>query len=224
MTALARTPLHHWHARAGARFVVIDGWEVAAGYGGVGDQTTAGLAFADVSAFAKVSLLGRGVAALCAERFRDTPAMRPGGVAVLGEKGRDLACRLSDDHLLILGSTVRAAWQLPMSEDVTHSSAGFWLFGAAIPELMRHLTARDVSPTAFPPGSCAQAPLGGVPALLVHPPRPPMSLRICVAWDLGEYVWERIWEAGRAWNIAPLGHEALGSLLSRSGERGASAP
>jgi glycine cleavage system aminomethyltransferase T len=37
-------------------------------------------------------------------------------------------------------------------------------------------------------------------------------VRICVAWDLGEYVWERVMEAGRDRPITPVGLEALALL------------
>jgi glycine cleavage system aminomethyltransferase T len=231
--------LHHWHAAAGARFAEVDGWLVPAAYAGVERETTAassGLALADVSPFAKGSLLGRGVPGLYAERFRDTPATRPGGVALLAAGGADLACRLTDDHLLLLGSTARpellsgglerigAAFEpalgAPHSDsiltrDVTSAYAGFWLIGPQAVEMLRHLTALDLAPAAFPTGSCAQTSLAGVHALLVHPPANALlpSVRVCVAWELGEYVWGRLVEAGRPRGLTPLGHDALRTLV-----------
>jgi len=44
--------------------------------------------------------------------------------------------------------------------------------------------------------------VGGLPAL-----------RIAVSWDVGEYVWERILDAGADVPITPLGMDALALLL-----------
>ncbi len=216
--ASRRSPLHQWHAAHGARFTDLDGWQVAAAYTDPERETasaSASVALADVTAFAKVGLFGRGVAGFCAEGFRDTAATRPGGVATFGP-GQDLACRLTEDQLLMLGSGVRLDVASPcLTRDVTCAYAGFWLLGPHTPELLRRLTALDVTPAAFPAGSCAQTSLAGVHALLVHPPTiSPSTMRICVAWDLGEYVWERLADAGRDRGLTPLGHDALRRFVS----------
>ena len=63
----------------------------------------------------------------------------------------------------------------------------------------------------------AETSLAGAHALLVHPPAgsSPPSVRVYVAWDLAEYVWERLVETGRHRGLMPLGHDARG-LLTRS--------
>ena len=38
------------------------------------------------------------------------------------------------------------------------------------------------------------------------------ALRVYVAWDLGQYVWERMIEAGHVGPIIAIGQEALQSL------------
>jgi glycine cleavage system aminomethyltransferase T len=235
MTAVARTPLHDWHAAAGACFADLDGWQVPAAYAGAERETAAaaaGLALADVSAFAKVSLLARDASAFNRILPADSPASRPGGVALLAAENPVLACRLTADHLLLLaaapgltfqaeGLTLRASrgsleagtdQASLIVRDVTCSYAGFCLLGPRPAEVLHHLTPLDISPA----GSCAETSLAGVHALLVHPPAgsPPPSVRVYVAWDLAEYVWERIVEIGRHRGLTPLGHEALG-LLTR---------
>ena len=97
-TPVARTPLHHWHHAHGARFIERDGWQVVAAYRGAEPEAAAaqaGLGLADVSSFAKVSLRGPGVRAA-------VPSLAPGSVGFPGESV--LACRLTDDHLLLLAS------------------------------------------------------------------------------------------------------------------------
>jgi glycine cleavage system aminomethyltransferase T len=239
MTAVARTPLHDWHAAAGARFADLDGWQVPAAYAGAERETAAaaaGLALADVSAFAKVSLLTWDESTFNRILPAGSPASRPGGVALLAAENPVLACRLTADHLLLLatapgfsfradGLTLRAARgslegspdQGPLIvRDVTCSYAGFCLLGPRPAEELHHLTPLDVSPAAFPAGSCAETSLAGVHALLVHPPAgsSPPSVRGYVAWDLAEYVWGRVVEIGRHRGLTPLGHDALG-LLTR---------
>src|SRR5262249_8944995 len=138
---------------------------------------------------------------------------------------RALACRLTDDHLLLLDAGTGAALGerlagLPGAEglvqaDATSAYAGFWLIGPHTGEVLRRLTHLDTSPAALPPGSCAEAGLAGVPASLVAPPaRSLPSVRVYVSWDLGEYVWEQLWEAGAPWAITPLGLQALQALLA----------
>ncbi len=194
-SSVARTPLHEWHRARGARFAA-----------------RAGFGLADVSAFAKLSLRGAVGA---------SPG--PRGVAVLaGDSG--LACRLTHDHLLLLGSTMAVADLSPsmtavpegrgvVPTDVTSTYAGFELIGPRLEELLRRLTHLDVGPAALPSGSCAETSFAGVEALLVRPPgRSLPALRVYVGWDLGEYVWERMTDAGRDVPIGPLGLEALALL------------
>ena len=103
---MARTPLHHWHHAHGARFVDRDGWQVVAAYSSADPEAAAaraGLGLADVSAFAKISLRGRGVSAFVASYAPDSPALNQRGVASLPSESV-LACRLTDDHLLLLAS------------------------------------------------------------------------------------------------------------------------
>jgi sarcosine oxidase subunit alpha len=139
----------------------------------------------------------------------------PRGVAVVSAAGPALACRLADDHLLLLTTTTdRAAVERHLAPlrltpgvtlaDVTTALAGFCLVGPALDEVLSRLTSLDVRPAALPVGSCAETGLAGVHALLVPSAefgRP--AMRLCVGWDLAEYVWERLLEAGRPWNIAP---------------------
>jgi glycine cleavage system aminomethyltransferase T len=227
-----RTPLHAWHAAHGARFADRDGWLVPAVYSGVEQETTAvrsGLGLADVSAFAKVSLRGPGVPALSWELFGDGLASRPRGVSTYAT-GTDLACRLTDDHLLLLETTAAAFGDLPESTSVIKSDstaawAGFWLLGVRSDEALRRLTPLEVSPAALPPGACAETGVAGVQALLVRPPALPLSvLGVYVSWELGEYLWERLLEDGRGIRPTPVGLKTLEGLLqsgSRPGEPGA---
>src|SRR5437762_2275184 len=91
----------------------------------------------------------------------------------------------------------------------------------AIPPLPRRSLppppAMHTAPSALPPGACAETGFAGVHALMVRPPGLPVSsLRVCVPWDVGEYVWERLLQTGQG-AVMPLGLEGLRELLRPSG-------
>jgi glycine cleavage system aminomethyltransferase T len=101
----------------------------------------------------------------------------------------------------------------PVRPDGTASYAGFAAVGPRLEGLLQRLTHLDVRPAALPANSCVETALAGVEALLVRPGgRSLPALWVFVPWDLGEYVWERMMEAGRDLSIVPIGLEALRSL------------
>jgi glycine cleavage system aminomethyltransferase T len=88
------------------------------------------------------------------------------------------------------------------------------MVGPRLEGVLCRLTHLDVRPAALPPDSCVETALAGVEALLVRHDRGDLpAVRVYVAWDLGEYVWERVLEAGRDVPATPLGLDAL-ALLS----------
>src|SRR5262245_35809680 len=222
MRPLARTPLHNWHAAHGAHFAERGGWLVPLHYGNVEAETRAtqgGLAMVDLSPVAKLSLLGRGVAtaarALCGA---DVEPRRVGKTT-----GRFLACRLTGESLLLLSPTPEPAHFAPspdcVQSDVTMGMTDFGLLGSGSEEVLLRLTALDVSAAAFPAGSCAETSLAGIHALLVRPAAP-TAWHICVAWDLAEYLWERLLDAGRRLNIVVAGWDACRATDGKSAWKG----
>src|SRR5262249_35740612 len=172
MRPTARSPLHHWHAAHGARLVETDGWQVPASYSGTQREATAaqtGVALADLSAFVKVRLLGPGVADLARRLVGDGPASKPLGVSTIPGDDPALACRLTAEHLLLLASAPRfelrgadlevrvAVHEIYQNRPVaklvlgnaTSAYAGFSLVGPRAEEVLRQLTALDVSVAAL---------------------------------------------------------------------------
>jgi sarcosine oxidase subunit alpha len=224
---LARTPLYHWHAGHGARFSDCDGWQVPECYTGVESEVDAvrvGVGLCDVSAFVKTTIFGSGVHALSRELVGDGAAVRPLGVARFTASSPVLACRLTEDHLLLLASTTSPAGleehlramhvnEPVVRNDATTALAGFCLIGPATEDVLCRVTPLNVKPEALPPGSCAETSLAGVQALLVRPPDGALpAVQVYVAWDLGEYVWERLLDAGRGRRLTPLGVASLRHL------------
>jgi heterotetrameric sarcosine oxidase gamma subunit len=184
----------------------------------------AGVGLADISAFPKVSVLGRGVPVVVQHLIGDGAARKPRGVSAFVDGVLGLGCRLREDHLVLLGSATAPApfagllAALPpeppvIASDVTSAYAGFCLAGPHAEDLLRRLTSLDVSRDSFPDNSCAETGLAGVHVLLVRAPELAVpAVRVYVAWDLAEYVWEALLEAGRRLGCGPLGLEALQAL------------
>lgn len=221
----SRTPLHHWHSAHGARFTELHGWQVVAEYGGVQDELAAaraGVGLADISAWAKLALLGSGVGDAVRLIAPDGAAEHPRGVASLADSQPTLACRLAAEHLLLLSSTpdpaslaarVPAGLASVVRNAVTCTYAGLCLAGPRVEDVLRRLTSFDVSVASLPIGSCAETGLAGVHAILVRAHELTVSsVRVYVAWDLAEYVWETLLHGGQQFGISALGLETLRAL------------
>lgn len=225
----ARTPLYHWHTMHNARFMDSDGWRLPAVYSTVEKEVAAaraGVGLADISAFAKMGLLGMNVPALTQALLGDSPAAKPRGVSRLTLDRAVHACRLNEDDLLLLASTTNAEplasylanlprIQAAVQQDLTPAFAGVQLIGPHVEGVLRQVTPLDVALAALPEGTLAETSLAGVQALLVRLPDVPMpTLRVYVSWDLGEYLWDVLLQAGRGHGLMPVGLEALRALIT----------
>jgi glycine cleavage system aminomethyltransferase T len=182
-TPLYRTPLHHWHAARATRFTDSREGRLPLLYSTVEREVAAarsGVALADLSAFAKISLLGSGVPALAEALASASP----------------------------ITQVVRV--------DASTTYAGFLLAGPRLEDMLPCLTALDLT-ASLTPGVCAETALAGVHTLLVRAPELSVPcLRIYVGWDLAEFVWERLLDAGRHHGLTLLGLEALNALLTQA--------
>jgi len=225
-----RSPLHHWHVARGARFTESDGWLLPSAYGSPSEEAETareGVGLADISQMAKWSLRGRGVPAVASAlgvaapwseavtSTREIAALR--SAAVVGD-GSITACWLAEQSLVLLSSTTRlllpAAVSAPapdvLQTDVTSTYAGFAAVGEGAEDLIGRLRSAN---GPFPRGSCAETIFAGWQALLVRPPATLVDeILVYVPWDIGEYVWERLCEAGSDLGLAPIGIGALGIL------------
>lgn len=221
----ARSPLHDWQVRNGGKFSLVDGWQIPTFSSNRELAATRnGLALADLSPFAKLSLVGPGVTNFVQSGHSGAQVLKPLGVCPWSGDSNILACRLNVDHVLLLASTMDARLfdpiksQLPrdgsmIANDVTTGLAGFALIGERGQELLNRLTHLNLTPQLFPESSCAETNLAGVHALLIRSARGSHpSFRIYVAWDLAEYVWETLLESGQ--NLTPIDLETWQALHS----------
>jgi len=91
--------------------------------------------------------------------------------------------------------------------------ARFIVMGPRLDDLFRRVMQLDVRSQSFPVGSRLATMLARVEATLERSAEFSLpAVRIQVAWDVSEYVWERLMEAGRAVPITPIGLDALRAL------------
>lgn len=221
---VARTPLYHWHAAHGVQFVGREGVQLPAVYSTVEAEAAAardGIGLAEISAGAKLRLDGAGVPAVAAGFSSDQATVQARSVAVFDADGPALACRLAERSLLLLGSkidTSALSRRVPESADivttdVTWASAGLLLVGPQGEALLRRLTSFDIAALRTPAGACVETSLAGVHALLIHPPRGSVDeMRLYIAADVGEYVWDTLLQVGRDLGITPVGLQCLAAL------------
>jgi sarcosine oxidase gamma subunit len=126
---------------------------------------------------------------------------------------------LAEDRLLLLGSTtnldslqqhltcIRGQFSI-LEYDAASAYACIGLVGPHTREILSSLTFLDVSEASLPPGSCAETSVAGIPTLLVCPPNSASTIQCLVGWDLAEYFWERLLEAGSRCGLTAMGSNA----------------
>src|SRR5262249_25501578 len=88
--------------------------------------------------------------------------------------------------------------------------AGLWVVGPRWQELMQRLIQLDLRAPAFPAGAPVETALAGVEAELTRRAELTVpSVRVLIAWDVAEYVLERMRESGLDLGFRPLGLDAL---------------
>jgi glycine cleavage system aminomethyltransferase T len=196
---IKRSSVHHLHAGAGARFVVQHGWEIAASFGDPGGERDAadrGAALADVSWLGKLECKGAWVTGLASRQI-------PGAVACPITPTRLLwiVDPSSVDHARETLEHARAGQPRSYLIDTSSVYASFDAVGPNTPDVMCKLT------SAWPEtGAPIFAPVGGVRCLLIRTDR---GLQMHFSREFGEYMWQTLLDAGREFNMRPVGLEAL---------------
>lgn len=223
MTGASRTPLERLHRAQAARLTECGGWQLPAVYSNAEKEQSAlhdGVALVDLSACAKVSLLGEGVGDAVAT-LGIPSGLEPRRAAWLGQERTGLACWLTPDSLLLLATSPNgdelvqpqsAVSRVPrlVRHELTSAYAAFGLLGPQSDSLLQRFCSANVTPSAFPPGTCMETNFAGVQAALVRPDGVAVPfVWLCVAWDVGEYLWQTLRDA----RAEPVGTEAWQKVI-----------
>jgi sarcosine oxidase subunit alpha len=237
-----RTPLHHWHEAAGARWLDAGLWKRPESYGDPADEVRAVRArvgLIDVSTLGKIEVLGPDAVELLERVYLNRWAdLRPGraryGVlcnedGILFDDG--VGARLDAEHFYLTATTGNAdavvqwlelwrdTWRLNATVlNHTGAVAAVNLAGPQSPEVLGRLTSLDVSAEAFPYLAMREGLVAGVPCRL---------LRIGFVGELGYEIhcpanqawplWEALIAAGAEFGLRPFGVEAQRILRLEKG-------
>jgi sarcosine oxidase subunit alpha len=237
-----RTPLHHWHVQANARWIDAGQWKRPESYGDPAAEVRAvrnAVGLIDVSTLGKIEVVGPDAAELLERIYLNKWAdLRPGRVrygvmcteeAIVFDDG--VCSRLAADRFYLTATTGNAEiviqwlemwrdiWRLDAT--VLNRTAALGAMNLAGPHaraLLARLTKLDLSSSAFPYMVMREAEVAGVACRL---------FRIGFVGELGYefhcpsaqawHLWQAITEAGREFGIRPFGVEAQRVLRLEKG-------
>ena len=185
--AVARSPMERKAKAAGARFEVLDGWNVAVEYG-QGAPEAPPVAWADVSHLRKFELQGDGVGHDFGTATRD---------------GERWWCPLTRTRALVIGGRDAPAGAL----DVTTCFAALTVLGPQARETIARFCALDLRPHVSPPGSFRPGSIARQPGMIVV--QGAERFLLLFGWAVGEYMWTVVEDAGRSLGGSPVGVDAL---------------
>jgi heterotetrameric sarcosine oxidase gamma subunit len=209
--ALARSPMERAARRAGARFAVRDGWNVAVAYDGDGAAT----GWTDVSHLGKLELqAGAEALAEIVARCAAGAVLEPGTAARTGDAWW---CPLTRTRALVICPAAETAGLRARLEqaaagasghvaDVTTGFAALAVSGPAARELLARVSALDLRPRQMPVGAFRPGSLARTPGMVLRVAEDRYLALVGAA--LGEYLWTVVAEAGAPLGARPLGLDA----------------
>jgi glycine cleavage system aminomethyltransferase T len=178
-TAIARSPMERLARRAGARFEVREGWNVAVEYDGARSDT---VSWADVSHLRKWEVSGA-----------------DGEFGVARHDGGAWVCPLTATRALVIGGS-----QPPTdSLDVTCNYAALTILGPHARETIARFCAIDLRPHVSPPHSFRPGSIARQPGMILV--ETPDRFLLLFGWALGEYMWTVVEDAARHMGGRPVG-------------------
>jgi sarcosine oxidase subunit alpha len=241
-----RTPLHHWHAAHGARWMDAGQWKRPESYGDPEAEVRAvrtAVGLIDVSTLGKIEVTGPDASELLERVYVNEWANLAVGRARYGvmctEEGivfdDGIGARLGPEHFYVTATTGnadavfqwlelwRATWGLKATvRNQTSELAAVNLAGPRARDVLGRLTALDLSSAAFPYPAVREATVAGVPCRL---------LRVGFVGELGYeihcenahswHLWEALVGTGtdivRAYGLKMFGVEAQRILRLEKG-------
>jgi sarcosine oxidase subunit gamma len=208
-TVPARSPMERAARRAGARFAVRDGWNVAVGYA---EDAGAATGWTDVSHLGKLELQA-GAAALAEIAAGCGAVLEPGAAAPAGDawwcpvtRTRALVICPAAETAALRTRLAAAAEAAPAHAgvvDVTTGFAALAISGPAARELLARVCALDLRPQRMPVGAFRPGSVARTPGMVLRVAEDRYLALVGAA--LGEYLWTVVADAA-----APLGGRPLG--------------
>jgi sarcosine oxidase subunit alpha len=226
---LKYTALHPQHLALGAVMVGDSGWQRPERYGPVEEElkkVRESVGLCDVSPVGKLDLKGKQFTPLFEFFFSSSTLPQVGRVQRMAwNNGNNMSgiegscCRLGNDHVLLLTkpdtlATMEQAFtqQIRTTDDCLHLTnltsalAAVQLVGPHSRDLLRKLTALDLSPQQFADLTCAQGSVAKVCALVVRADlRPELAYEVYCGREFGEYLWDTLRDAGQEFGAVPFG-------------------
>jgi sarcosine oxidase subunit alpha len=237
-----RTPMHHWHQAAGARWLDAGQWKRPDNYGDPAAEVRAVRSAAgliDVSTLGKIEVIGPDAVTLLERVYINTWADLASGRTRYGvmctEEGivfdDGVAARLGPEQFYLTATTGnaesvfqwlelwRATWRLnAIVLNRTSAFAAMNLAGPRAREVLARLSDADVTADAFPYLAQREIDVAGVPCRV---------LRVGFVGELGyeihcpscygQHVWDAILAAGSDVGLRPFGVEAQRILRLEKG-------
>ncbi len=225
--------MHDQHADLGAEFMWAGDWRRPHHYADPAEEARAvheGVGVIDVSTLGKIRVKGPDAVAflerLYPNRYGDLAVGRIRYGVMLNDSGVILddgtVVRLADDEFFVTTTTSGAAtitrwmewwlavWNMDvLVANVSANHAAVNVTGPASRTVMERLTSLDVSAEGMPYLRAAQGDVAGVPALILRIGfTGELGYEIHVPSAFGQYVWDRIMDAGKDLGIQPFGLEA----------------
>jgi sarcosine oxidase subunit alpha len=227
------TPMHHRHAQLNPKWMDMGEWKRPYIYSSVEEEYKAvreRVGIIDVSTLGRLDLKGTDASKLLDFIYtHNFSTLKPGksryGV-ICDDAGIILddgtVTRLSEDHYFVTTTTGNVdfveqwmtwwATTLGLDAHVTNVTAGLAAVNVAGPkarELLKKLTAIDLSTEAFPYMNGAEGLIAGVPCIMLR-----IGFVGETGWEIhfpaefGDYFWDNLMEAGKEFEVRPFGVEA----------------
>ena len=205
-------------------------------------MTRGSVGLCDVTTLGKIDLQGPDTALFLERVYINHWQKLPVGKARYGMMLREdgmayddgTTSRLGEQHYLMTTTTANAVSVLAHLEfylqavwpdlrvrvtSVTEQWAALAVAGPNARRVLAKLVDIDISNAAFPFMAAAECRAAGIPGcrLFRISFSGELAFELNVPADYGQAVWERLYEAGRAFDIAPYGTEALGNMRIEKG-------
>ena len=237
-----RTPMHHWHAVHGARWIDAGQWKRPESYGDPADEVRAvrnAVGLIDVSTLGKIEVRGPDAAELLERIYLGEWKNLAVGKARYGvmctEEGivfdDGIGACLAPEHFYLTTTTGnaeavyqwlelwRTTWRLNVTVlNRTSALAAVNLAGPRAREVLGRLTALDLSFATFPYPALREAEVAGIPCRLLRVGFVgETGYEIHCASPYGWHLWEALIAAGADCGLKPFGVEAQRILRLEKG-------